>query len=80
MDLRVAINNIWFTEPLFSIQRWIDYHSFEVSAIAITILAGALVLLHIIDPEKPVEYDVSAPKECSRGWKGEVLREPSIKV
>ncbi|PSK33491.1 hypothetical protein B9Z65_7378 [Elsinoe australis] len=80
MDVRDAINNIWFTEPLFSIQRWIDYHSFEVSAIAITILAGALVLLHIIDPEKPVDYDVSAPKECSPGWRGEVLCEPSVKV
>ncbi|KAF7191341.1 putative aldehyde dehydrogenase-like protein [Pseudocercospora fuligena] len=48
-----------------------------VSCLAIAYIAYLLLRL---DPEAAVEFSVPAPLQCSPGWKGNVLAEPSIKV
>ncbi|KAF2017347.1 Aldedh-domain-containing protein [Aaosphaeria arxii CBS 175.79] len=41
-----------------------------------------LVLYYLVksDPEKAVPYNVTAPEQVKSGWKGEILKEPSLKV
>lgn len=53
--------------------------------ITIAILVGVatinlLQILFRLDPEAAVPYDVTPPPETKPGWKGEMLKEPSIKV
>ena len=48
-----------------------------VSCLAIAYIA---YLLLRPDPEAAVEFSVPAPLQCSPGWKGNVLAQPSIKV
>ena len=32
------------------------------------------------DPEEPVKYEVDTPEQARRGWKGQVLEKPQLKV
>ena len=32
------------------------------------------------DPEKPLTISIPAPEQCARGWIGEALDQPAIKV
>ncbi|KAF2272952.1 Aldedh-domain-containing protein [Westerdykella ornata] len=50
----------------------------------LTVVPVAFILvIHFFfytDPEAAVPYNVAAPEQVRQGWKGEVLREPSLKV
>lgn len=54
---------------------------------SVTTLAVLVVIYTILkytvlvdEDETPVNFTVPVPKQCSPGWKGELLNEPSIKV
>ena len=32
------------------------------------------------DDERPVSFSIPLPEQCKPGWKGEVLKDPKIKV
>jgi len=32
------------------------------------------------DPEEPVKYAIETPEQAQKGWKGEVLESPGLKV
>jgi len=32
------------------------------------------------DPEEPVKYEVDTPEQARKGWKGQVLEKPQLKV
>lgn len=32
------------------------------------------------DPEEPVKYEVETPEQARKGWKGQVLEKPQLKV
>ncbi|GAB7344891.1 hypothetical protein MBLNU457_3328t1 [Dothideomycetes sp. NU457] len=48
--------------------------------IGFAIFLLSLRYLLVSEPERAADYEISIPEQCKPGWKGEELREPSIKV
>ena len=51
-----------------------------ISTVTCLLLAWIGFICLRTDPEKAVDFSVSAPEQCKPGWRGKELEEPSIKV
>ena len=56
---------------------WLEISIFVLSVLFVFAVFKVIVL---DDDESVVNYRVPVPEQCSPGWKGEILKEPSIKV
>lgn len=55
----------------------------EISIFVLSIVFVFAIFKYIVlddNEETPVKFKVPVPEQCSPGWKGEVLKEPTIKV
>lgn len=57
---------------------WLEISIFLVSTSLVLIVFRYTVLNN--EDERPVTFKVPVPEQCSPGWTGEILDEPSIKV
>ena len=57
----------------------------QIESLVLLLATGSLyfILTYFIwnsEDESPVHFTVQTPEQCNRGWKGQVIDEPSIKV
>lgn len=57
---------------------WLEILIFVLSVVLVFTAFKIIVLDN--DEERPVDFTVPVPKQCSPEWKGEILDEPTIKV
>ena len=65
----------WLSQQDIPASAWVTF----LASVAFVVLVFKFVVLSN-DAEAPVTIHVPPPEQCQPGWKGEVLKEPAIKV
>jgi len=56
-----------------------DYSTYVLGVVGAATLSFLYLLLRT-DTEAPVPYHITPPEQAQPGWRGEVLKEPTLKV
>ena len=57
---------------------WLEISIFVLSVVVVFTVFNHIVLYD--DEERPVNFKVPVPEQCSSEWEGELLEKPTIKV
>jgi len=68
-----------FLDSIISLLDDVPWVQVFIAAVSSAVIFGFFYVASLED-EAPVAFRIPVPEQCTPGWEGEVLDEPSIKV